>query len=351
MKIVFVCDTMGSGGAERVIANLSNEFSSRGYLVTILMLSEKSENPFYALKTNVSVQKLSDKKLRYFKKAKVLKKAIISLSPDIVISFLSYVCVYTWWALKNTDIPYITSERNDPNKRGFLRQFLLNKSFKKAAGCVFQTDDALRWYGKIAQNKSAVIYNPVNIEIPSKVVTNRKNQILFVGRLTDQKNVFMLIDAFESFDLIHPGYSLKIYGDGPLKTEISKYIDKKGLSNKISIKNNSPEWHKLESDSSLFVLPSKYEGMPNVLAEALCLGIPSVSTNCPIGGPKELKKIFPTRLVLSSDDSALSFADAMEFGIRIKDTNPQIPDELKNNNIADKWIDFINKCMRGNKNV
>lgn len=346
MKIVFVCDTLGAGGAERVISTLSNEFVDRGHEVSIILMANTNLQPFYELNERVNVIRLIKKigkKVGFIKKTQLLRKRIKEISPNIVISFLSYVCIYTWLALKNTKIPYIVSERNDPNQRASFKQFLLNKSFKSASGCVFQTFDASEWYKKIIRNKYAIIYNPVNLTFIPNKVDNRKEEILYVGRFSEQKNVLMLLEAFKSFKENHRQYSLSLYGNGPLKSEIESYIKLNGLQGSVSLKPNSNDWQQKEYTSKLFVLPSKFEGMPNVLSEALCLGIPSVSTNCSIGGPKELKKIFPTTLILADDMSSLSLVRAMEKGIKINCEKPYIPEELNAKNIADKWIDFINQ--------
>lgn len=348
---MFVCDTMGSGGAERVISTLSNEFVKNDNDVSIVMLSKNSQEPFYSLDEHIDLCFLTkniSRNLGFLRKAKLLKQHILSNKPDIVISFLSYVCIYTWWALKNTKIPYIVSERNDPNQRGKLKQFLLNKSFKRACGCVFQTEDALNWYGKKIIGKSEVIYNPVCLNINPNGTLPKSKQILYVGRLTEQKNCAMLIEAFSIFSNRHPDYFLKIIGSGPLKETLLERISKSFLKEKVSVCVNSKTWQQDEINSSLFVLPSKYEGMPNVLLEALCLGMPSVSTNCPIGGPKELKKIFPHRLILSLDD-AQSFASAMEEGIKIKKQNPFVPNQLSVSTIVSKWLAFINRIIERRK--
>lgn len=346
MKIVFVCDTLGAGGAERVISTLSNEFVDRGHEVSIILMANTNLQPFYELNERVNVIlliKKIGKKVGFIKKTQLLRKRIKEISPNIVISFLSYVCIYTWLALKNTKIPYIVSERNDPNQRASFKQFLLNKSFKSASGCVFQTFDTSEWYKKIIRNKYAIIYNPVNLTFIPNKVDNRKEEILYVGRFSEQKNVLMLLEAFKSFKENHRQYSLSLYGNGPLKSEIESYIKLNGLQGSVSLKPNSNDWQQKEYTSKLFVLPSKFEGMPNVLSEALCLGILSVSTNCSIGGPKELKKIFPTTLILADDMSSLSLVRAMEKGIKINCEKPYIPEELNAKNIADKWIDFINQ--------
>lgn len=344
MKIVFVCDTMGPGGAERVISILSNNFVRFGHEVSIVMLSKIANGSFYSLNGKIGLHNLfkdKEKDLSFFHKAKKLRNCLQSLKADIVISFISYVCIYTWWALRKTKIPYIVSERNDPNQRPKLKQIMLNKSFKKSSGCIFQTEDAFEWYKKIVGNKSTIIYNPV--EIPSFNTTAERldKQILYVGRLNEQKNLFMLLDAFKVFVNKHPDFTLKMYGDGSLKQPLIDYINKNELSSKVTMVSSSKDWQNKEQGSKMFVLPSKYEGMPNVLAEALCLGIPSVSTNCTIGGPKELKKLFPELLVLSEGSTAESFEKAMEDCVNKQNKEAGIPSQLTAESITLKWLNFI----------
>lgn len=347
MRIMFVCDTMGSGGAERVISILSNSFVSKGHDVSILMIGMDASTPFYSLNDKINLLYLSNERLGFFKKSKLIKKKNLENKPDIVISFLSYVCIYVWLALRHTKIPYIVSERNDPNHRGRLKQYLLNKSFKKAKGCVFQTEDALNWYSKVSKDKSVIIHNPVSLDYCPDKIPETKKQILYVGRLNEQKNCSMLIEAFKLFEQKHPGYIFKMFGNGPLESELKKQVAENHLEDKVFIAPSSKTWQKDECGSSMFVLGSKFEGMPNVLAEALALGIPSVSTDCTIGGPKELKRIFPELLVLSKSDSAVDFALAMEVAFNIKYKKAMVPQELREQYIVDKWLCFISKVLKG----
>lgn len=341
MKIMFICDTMGSGGAERVIATLSNGFVERGNNVSILMLSKEAKGSFYNLHAGVKLLNLNFQSGGFFKKVHAIKNFVASEGPDIVISFLSYVCIYTWWALRHTKIPYIVSERNDPNQRGKLKQFLLNKSFRRAAGCVFQTEDAQEWYLKKNKLNSVIIQNPVNLDFVPEKIGRIKNQILYVGRLNKQKNCFMLLKAFKLFSIKHPEFTLKMYGDGPLRDDLIDLISNLRLSNKVCLLSSSKTWQKDEYYSAMFVLSSRFEGMPNVLAEALSLGIPSVSTDCTIGGPKELKKCFPELLVLSEEINSESFSLAMEKALQIQRKTPEIPEILQKKYIINMWIKFI----------
>ena len=344
MRITFVCDTMDSGGAERVISSLANSFSEFGHEISIIMLAKRANGSFYKLSNDIHLISLTSdlaKDPSFFKKARLLKKQIISTKPDVVISFLSYVCIYTWWALRGTNVPYIVSERNDPNSRGKVKQSLLNKSFKKSVGCVFQTNDAKNWYKKICNNKSIVIYNPVNLTFMPNHLVKPKKQVLYVGRFSEQKNCQLLVKAFLKFHDECRDYYLTMYGDGSQKEELITLVKKSNAKEFIKILPSSKTWQKDEFDSAMFVLPSKFEGMPNVLAEALCLGIPSVSTDCPIGGPKELKQLFPELLVLSNGQTIDSLVDSMEHAVLIKHDKSRIPDDLDKSFIANKWLNFI----------
>jgi len=345
MKIMFICDTMGSGGAERVISTLSNGFVERGNTVSILMLSNEAKGSFYNLNSGVKLLNLNFQSGGFFKKAHAIKNFVVSERPDIVISFLSYVCIYTWWALRRTRIPYIVSERNDPHQRGKLKQYLLNKSFKRAAGCVFQTEDAYQWYIKVARNKSIIIYNPVKLDFLPGTCNERKQQVLYVGRFTEQKNIFTLVDAFKLFSSENPTFKLKMFGNGSLEDKLKQKVIDENLSDKVFVLPNSKTWQQDEFDSSLFLLTSNFEGMPNVLAEALCLGIPSVAVDCPIGGPKELKKLFP-KLLLLSDSNPKNICNKMKEMLLTKNDKCLIPNELEVDTIVDKWISFINNLLK-----
>ena len=349
MKIMFICDTMGTGGAERVIATLSNGFVERGNNVSILMLSKEAKGSFYNLNDRVNLLNLNFQSGGFFKKAHAIKNFVVSEGPDMVISFLSYVCIYTWWALRRTKIPYIVSERNDPHQRGRLKQYLLNKSFKKAAGCVFQTEDACKWYIKVARNKSIIIYNPVKLDFLPGTCNERKHQVLYVGRFSEQKNIFTLVDAFKLFSSENPSFKLKMFGNGSLEDKLKQKVIDENLSDKVSVLPNSKTWQQDEFDSSLFLLTSNFEGMPNVLAEALCLGIPSVAVDCPIGGPKELKKLFPKLLSLS-DSNPINICNKMKEMLLTKNDKCLIPNELEVNTIVDKWITFINDLLKKERN-
>ncbi len=292
-NIVFTCDGMESGGAEKVIATLANSLQSTGYNVSIVGVSSANSKSFYELNNGVkyiTLRKEGHNRIGVFKRIFVLNKTLRSLKPDIVIAFLPHVIVYTNFAMFNINKPLIVSERNDPysDPKGFVLRLLKKYSFAQANGCVFQTKDAQGFFSRAIQNESVIIDNPVQIKYPGEISNKADKRVISVGRLNKQKNFKLLIDSFGLFHEKHPDYVLNIYGSGELKNELQNSINQKHLERAIFLRGNSDSWHTDEHNSSLFVSSSNYEGMPNALAEAIALGIPVVSTDCPIGGPKSL---------------------------------------------------------------
>lgn len=98
----------------------------------------------------------------------------------------------------------------------------------------------------------------------------------------------LLIDAFNDFQKENEEYSLVIYGEGTLRKQLQTKIDELGLQKKIFLPGKEEKLLEIINDSAMFVLSSDYEGLPNVLIEAMCMGMPVIATDCPSGGPREL---------------------------------------------------------------
>lgn len=353
-KIAIVCDSLNAGGAERVISSLANEFNKKRISVSIVTLSNDTFR-FYDLSNEVLVQSLCStgaKFIRFLKKIFKLIKFLKADKPDVVLSFLPLSNFYCFIACKCSNTKYVVSERNDPNhdpKNKLLRK-LKELSFKYADGCVFQTDFAKEYYFKEVHDKSIVIFNPVYIDNALAPSIKKEHTITAVGRLENQKNYPLLFDAFKAF--LAKGYNdyvLHIYGDGSLTRNLSKYSEEIGIKNKIKFCGKDSDWLRKEINTSIFVLSSKYEGMPNSLLEALCSGIPCISTDCPIGGPYMLKKEgFELELV---NTDAIDLSNRMEKCL----SNDYIHRSLENRNrytgfapinIADKWLEFCCSLKR-----
>jgi glycosyltransferase involved in cell wall biosynthesis len=135
----------------------------------------------------------------------------------------------------------------------------------------------------------AIIPNPINPEFNVKPFSGKRRKIITsVGRLSEQKNQHVLIEAFSRIEKDFPDYELVIYGEGNLRETLENQIKTLKLENKVKLPGVKKNIKNEIYDCSLFVLPSLYEGMPNALMEAMALGLPVISTDCPCGGPRFL---------------------------------------------------------------
>ena len=131
------------------------------------------------------------------------------------------------------------------------------------------------------------IYNPYISHIKKYSYRNKKNYILSTGRLTFQKDYFTLIDAFKKFSNKYKNYKLYILGDGPLKKDLINYARNLNLEKKIFFKGWINKTNKFYNISKIFVLSSLYEGLGNVLIDAINYNLPCISTDCR-SGPSEI---------------------------------------------------------------
>lgn len=354
MHICFTLSSLAGGGAERVAASLCNTFIEKGHKVSIILVSIDHNNSFYALHPSIDVIPLlkTKKKTKPIKRAKDLKETILSINPDVVISFLPHVIVYTYFALKHTKIPLISSERNDPKQYNFIYKLLLKHIFKHSSGCVFQTNDAMKFYSKHKDNKNkgVIIPNPVFLNTNKRYSSNENHskRLLSVGRLVTQKNFELLIRAFAIVQKSFPEYRLEIYGDGPLKYSLNKLISDLSLTENVYLQGQSKNWHDTLIDSYGFVSSSDFEGMPNCLEEALCLGAPCVATNCPVGGSEYLINLLGNGILIPVNNIKL-MADAITKLIKCEIPPNSIDySALELTNISEKWLTFIKEKVNSN---
>ncbi len=288
-KICIVTRGLGAGGAERVISYIANYLCSIGIEVIILPIF--SDNVFYEFNERVkfhSFAKFSSKLRKYFE----VRKKIIKDCPDLVLALPEEIGIYLTLVLLLTKIPVITSERNDPNifPQKNITRFLRHISYFFVDGIVFQTKTAQSYFSQRIQNKSVVIPNPIDLKMLPDIDEDRKDNIIVsAGRLEEQKNFTMLIEAFGKFQLKYPNYQLLIYGEGSQR----KFLEEKAKNkinniSKFSMPGTVKNLPEAIKKAKIFALTSDYEGMPNVLIEAMAMGLVVVSTKCPSGGPEEL---------------------------------------------------------------
>ena len=359
MNIVFCLGSMGKGGAERVIANLSNYLADKDNLVSIITtvsgtsvytLNKKIKH--YSLENNLKKNNVILKNIIRIKKLKSILKKI---SPDIIISFLPEPSYRVLLLKKSIKVPVIVSVRNDPKVEynSKLSKICMNYTYPKADGFVFQTEEAKKYFNERIQKKSVIIPNPISDEFVDEnfEYNPESNKIVNIGRLNKQKNQELLIKAFKEISIKYPQYKLYIYGEGDLRIHLEQVIKDLCLEQKVFLPGETSDVKEKLKQSKIFVLTSDYEGMPNTLMEAMATGLPCISTNCPCGGPKFLISngengiLIPTNnkdaLVKSLED----LINNKEKCIKLAKNAKKICNTLNPQKINSTWEEYIKKIV------
>lgn len=291
MKVAFYINTIAYGGAERVITNLASEMAARGHVCILVTTNNVDEE--YKLHPNIKRYVLFDRKPTSFiernvKSIKNLNKILTDEVPDIMVTFMAEANFRGILAALGTKVKTLISVRNDPSReyKGFILSFLAKSLFRLADYVVFQTGTARDWFPSAIRHKSDIIYNPTNkVFYDTKLKDNRKG-IVSVGRIVEQKNHPMLLKAY-ALIAEQVEDDLYIYGEGGVDY-LLELASELGIAERVHFPGKSSNIPEVLSSSRLFVMTSDYEGMPNALMEAMAIGLPCISTDCPCGGPNAL---------------------------------------------------------------
>lgn len=364
MKITLLIGVLSGGGAERVCSNLANFLLKQGHEVDILMTSDEVTY-FVDGKVKIcSMTKSWTKKLphilmnvyRIFYFNHYLRKQ----KPDVYVTFLPELTTLLFRQRCFFKTPIVLAERNDPetfckNSKKYNKLFV--KYFSKAQGYVFQTEEAKAYYGNRGINikNSIVIPNAINPDfIKPQYKGVRNKEVIGVGRLSPQKNFELLICAFANIAEEIPEYTLTIYGKGPLLDKYKKNVRKMGLESRIFFAGYINNIQDVIQKASLFVLPSDFEGMPNALAEAMALGLPCISTDCPAGGARFLINngvnglLVPINDVDALSSEMLRILRDKAFATKLANNSRAVVDKLGSEKIYTAWENFIIKTVEQN---
>lgn len=392
MKITLAISQLSGGGAERVLIKLANHFHACGIDVELLVTNQSEMNGITsALEQSVPVIYLQDLIARqkhgitlgrkinsllcrgfqtcgietpaalleksfaysYDSYVKKTRKLLAERKGAVVLAFLQPTTQIILKAAEELNVSIFLSERADPYRYFQTRyaKYFLRKYYNNAKGMVFQTNDAQKAYAPYIRMPSTVIPNPVSSEIPQSWSGERKKTIVNFCRLAKQKNLPMLIDAFELFWETHPDYTLEIYGNGEEKDRVVSYIAGKQCRESISLYAHSADVHRQVLDAGMFVSSSDYEGMSNSMLEAMAMGLPTICTDCPIGGASTVIEdhengiLVPVGDVASMAAAMSEIADQPELARRIGKRAEQIREDLNEYIICERWLEFINCNM------
>ncbi len=281
------------GGAERQACLLSNEWVRAGYEVVILCAS--AEKSHYQLDERVHVERYrqgtdTGRLSRHLADFRDIRAAVRRYRPDVVLSFMDVTNLKVIAAVSPLGLPVVISERVVPSAvyfrsggklSGFAVAILRRLLYPRASALVVQSVDVAEWARRHHVSKQVRLIPNVAPAIRLLDRGPRANVILTVGRLTHQKGHDLVIRAFASIADEFSQWRVRIVGEGPLRDDLVKLAANLGVADRVELPGRSIEPEVEYESAGLFVLPSRFEGFPNALLEAMAAGCPVVASNCP----------------------------------------------------------------------
>jgi glycosyltransferase involved in cell wall biosynthesis len=310
MKILFVLPRMVAGGVERVTLSLAEEFRNQGIECRLALRSAQGAWLAEAKEIFTEVDVVAAEGMRHF--VPNLAKLIAGWQPTHLITAFADIGLLTLLARRQSGlrprlIHGIHNTHAFANRRKGIRGLLRFGLDGVIARLLYPRVDAIVCVstGIAAEVKACcpsvsdrthTIYNPiantaeiVRIQAESRLQTKPTSEIFHIvglGRLTHQKGFDVLIDAARKLPS-SPPWRIDIYGDGPLRGDLQRQINRHGLQQRIGLCGYTSQPHAVLQNADLFVLSSRYEGFGLVIAEAMLHGVQIVSTDCR-HGPREI---------------------------------------------------------------
>lgn len=352
-SVIFVTGSLADGGAEKVMSILASGCAELGADVTLVVLRPKKI--VYPVSDKVKiVQFTDDGKLATIKRIKKLHRVMKESAAEVVIPFLPIISLYTLIANIGLRKKVIMSERADPRAqfnnlpwKDKIGNFFMRKCglYSLADWMVFQTHDAQSYYSEKIQKKSSIIPNPLDTaKLPGMYEGEREKRIVAAGRFSEEKNFALLIDGFAAFHERFPEYTLTIYGEGALRRNYEMQIQELGLEEYVKLPGFASDLPEEINKAAMYVSTSNHEGISNSMLEALGMGVPTIVTDCPVGGAKMFVHTGDNGILIPMNDEK-QLVEAMTkiakddtFSWQISKRAIKIRKELQALTIAEKWL-------------
>lgn len=352
MKLVFLCHGAGNGGAERAITTIANEMSYKGHQVELITTS-RPKNGYYLDEKIIHKVICYDKMnviIRSIKRVFLVRKELKIYKPDCLISFSTVSNLQAILASLGLKHRVIISERSDPNQypSNKLGKMIRNLLYPFANKIVFQTEDARDYFKESIKKKGSIILNPISKKMPEPYIGKREKRIVGVGSLIESKNWECFLAAASMFLENYPDYTVDIYGDGDKREKLLSIIQNDvNLNGKVNLRGFSASiWDDIKQ-AGMYISSSNFEGISNAMIEAMALGIPTICTDCPIGGAKMIISHNENGILVPINNSFEIFqnmqriASSQEFSQKLSKNAIKIRELLNIDAIVCRWEEEI----------
>lgn len=322
-RILIAIHALSFDGAEKVAAIWANYLAKNGYQVAFLVRYRLEKEQ--VLDERIKVFSITDTPGHYrtvsaLQRLKIVRGIAKKFGADIIVSLLpkmQLMVMLATWGLKCKRFETI---RNNPwlDRDVGRNRLLWNLCFLRSDRIILQTEEQAEYFPKWMQKKCAVIRNPMlHAPEPKNYHNDAPRKFIAVGRVSEQKNYPVMIDAFLKAAKEVTGCTLDIYGAGSADyiEQIQKRIDAAGLHERIRLQGRTEHVQDELLCHDVFLMSSDYEGMPNALAEAMAAGMVCLSTDCKTGPKDMIDHGENGRLARTGD--VQSFAEEIETILRM----------------------------------
>jgi GalNAc-alpha-(1->4)-GalNAc-alpha-(1->3)-diNAcBac-PP-undecaprenol alpha-1,4-N-acetyl-D-galactosaminyltransferase len=317
-SLALVIYSLRRGGAEKVLSALANALAEEGARVRLLTLASPGGDSPHYLDPRVETVALGIARnsphflsalVNNFRGLRRLRRALREGSPDAIVAFTGRTNVRVLLAAAGLGIPVIVSERSHPRLEtlGVIWRAFRRLTYPRARFIVAPTARAGLALRFGSADRLRTIPNPVE-PCTSAAVEARDSTLVAMGRFIPRKGFDLLIRSFHGIAAQVPGWSLRIYGEGPEEAALRRLVKSLGLEARVRFEGVARAPHEIMRRAGIFVLPSRYEGFPNVLCEAMACGAPVVAADCEFGPREILADARDGILVPAEDAQALGRA-------------------------------------------
>lgn len=357
-KLIFIVHNLGYGGAQKMLVYVAETCLNQYQDIRLLALSDKKTELDVDKRIRITKlhYKLYQNKLKKFKeKIKTIKELRAYLKkeqPEAVCIFGLDTFLLTRVAIFGMKSKIIVSERNAPTSYGKFWYQFSKWLYQKSDAVVFQLEDVKKMYNKNVQKKSYVIPNPYRENgVECFKGTREKIITAAAAKFDKRKGIDTLIKAFSVVHNKHKEYRLIIYGEGPLKENYISLCKKLNVDSYVSFPGTTANVAEKICRASVFVLPSRNEGIPNVLMEAMGAGIPCVACDCIPGGPRllmnsgERGKLVPVDDVNAMANAINQIIENPELQSRLSMKGQEVRELFSDKKIKRMWLDVFENTL------
>lgn len=291
-KLTLCITELDIGGAEKALVRIATGLQNKNWNVAVISLRDRGPLTDSLEQQGIPVTALNCGGFGDIRTYGRLKSAIRKNRPDMLLTFLHQANIYGRLAARAVGVRKVVSGVRVADRRRWVAiTDRLTKRFCDHYIAVSQNVAQVH-ASQIGLDPQFITAIPNGVDIPdnqsSSIAAEETNhQLLFVGRLTDQKAPLDLLEAFLLLpDKRRQQTSVTFVGDGPLRTALQDRITAAGVRSSVSLVGWQPDIMPFMQEASLLVLPSRWEGLPNVVLEAMAIGLPVVCSD--VDGCREL---------------------------------------------------------------